>query len=795
MRKLNRSKVSPPDLQYSTEGEKTFNELRKFYAQPLEKRSQIRHKAPQYSRDVNRDLLETSNNACAYCEAPLNEKTVHIDLYRPVKVEPNEQVGDHYWWLLFDWQNMLPICNECSFAKGAQFPIAGKRVPIKHADDQPRGSALEKEEPYLLNPYEDDPEEYFDYSSNGMIKPRSTLGHMQKRRAEVTIETLDLNRKSAINRRSDMVHRVRDLTKSLVLKKKGEKLPRTVEEDHFLKGLIDPQSPMRNLSNHVLKEDFGLKILIQGDGLHVETISKGLNKPGSLLEAETGARTKPGSTRANKESPKKTSSEAQRTPPKTATENAPSKEKVAHQALTISKLIVENYRIFEKAVFLIPQERLKDLVDTERELNLDLNTETAGGNQEERRKTIDENGSESPQQETFRHSGWKMLLGENGSGKSSLLEALALILSGKKALSKMKEHFSTSLRRGATSGRIEVYFHQRTDPIVVNITNSGLKWEQGEVPNIFLRAYGPVRLLPQKGKSSDLLEKRGVNKNIQNLFDPFYPMVDAEEWLRTIVVKNQQQFFDVCVALKDLLDLTDNSTRLDFQFENNKPTQFGLFVNGSFTRLKHFSAGYKTMVGLACDIMAGNPTDTHQIRGVVLIDEIGAHLHPSWRMSILRRLEQTFPLIQFIASTHEPLCLHGLGAGEVALVKRNVDDPSMATVHDDMDSPAGLRSDQLLTSELFGLSTTLDPRTAEFFDRYYNLIAKASALDDSGKAQLKDLHERLNRKSILGSSRRDMYLLRLIDEHLMKSPTNVRFPKPTKKIIEALTDASWRLNN
>ena len=34
-------------------------------------------------------------------------------------------------------------------------------------------------------------------------------------------------------------------------------------------------------------------------------------------------------------------------------ENAPSKEKVAHQALTISKLIVENYRIFEKAVFLI----------------------------------------------------------------------------------------------------------------------------------------------------------------------------------------------------------------------------------------------------------------------------------------------------------------------------------------------------------------------------------------------------------------------------------------------------------
>ncbi|MBK7297147.1 MAG: AAA family ATPase [Flavobacteriales bacterium] len=251
------------------------------------------------------------------------------------------------------------------------------------------------------------------------------------------------------------------MTKSLVLKKKGEKLPRTVEEDHFLKGLIDPQSPMRNLSNHVLKEDFGLKILIQGDGLHVETISKGLNKPGSLLEAETGARTKPGSTRANKESPKKTSSEAQRTPPKTATENAPSKEKVAHQALTISKLIVENYRIFEKAVFLIPQERPKDLVDTERELNLDLNTETAGGNQEERRKTIDENGSESPQQETFRHSGWKMLLGENGSGKSSLLEALALILSGKKALSKMKEHFSTGLRRGATSGRIEVYFHQR----------------------------------------------------------------------------------------------------------------------------------------------------------------------------------------------------------------------------------------------------------------------------------------------------------------------------------------------
>ena len=57
--------------------------------------------------------------------------------------------------------------------------------------------------------------------------------------------------------------------------------------------------------------------------------------------------------------------------------------------------------------------------------------------------------------------------------------------------------------------------------------------------------------------------------------------------------------------------------------------------------------------------------------GIFIIDEIDAHLHPSWQRRIIPTLQLHFPNVQIFASTHSPMMVAGLKAGQVHLLKRD----------------------------------------------------------------------------------------------------------------------------
>ena len=67
------------------------------------------------------------------------------------------------------------------------------------------------------------------------------------------------------------------------------------------------------------------------------------------------------------------------------------------------------------------------------------------------------------------------------------------------------------------------------------------------------------------------------------------------------------------------------------------------------------------------------PADFEQKPGVLLIDEIDAHLHPSWQRRIIPTLSRHFPKLQIFCSTHSPLMLAGLESGQVQLLRRGKD--------------------------------------------------------------------------------------------------------------------------
>ena len=83
------------------------------------------------------------------------------------------------------------------------------------------------------------------------------------------------------------------------------------------------------------------------------------------------------------------------------------------------------------------------------------------------------------------------------------------------------------------------------------------------------------------------------------------------------------------------------------------------------------------------------------------------------------------------------------------------------------ESPADLRVDQLLTSMMFGLHSTLDPELEEQFDRYYYLLSrKPDALGPDEVEELETLKNSVGKQGVLGDSRRDQMIYEVIDRFL-----------------------------
>ena len=92
------------------------------------------------------------------------------------------------------------------------------------------------------------------------------------------------------------------------------------------------------------------------------------------------------------------------------------------------------------------------------------------------------------------------------------------------------------------------------------------------------------------------------------------------------------------------------------------------------------------------------PTDLQSQPGILFIDEIDAHLHPSWQRRILPAITRHFPKLQIFCSTHSPLMLAGLQAGQVQLLKRSENGSINATTNEK--DIVGWTADEILRNVL-----------------------------------------------------------------------------------------------
>jgi len=271
---------------------------------------------------------------------------------------------------------------------------------------------------------------------------------------------------------------------------------------------------------------------------------------------------------------------------------------------------------------------------------------------------------------------WIFLTGENGYGKTLILQAIATALY---PIDKNINEIVNSSQTGITS--------------IVELNNGDVygvypgKSNRSEFKRnsnfIFLSCYGSSRLLTSNKESNAekdltypdldrLFKDQSIFKNIEYELIKWKLKSESKKINREeeLILKNRLEW--VKNIFIELLNLAD----IDIDSLNEKVTYIEKDVKGEglipVDRDK-LGSGFKSLIGLVGDLIiklinSKQPTENPlKLLGIVLIDEIELHLHPKLQREIPRVLSKFFPRIQFIVSSHSPMPLLGAPENSVFL--------------------------------------------------------------------------------------------------------------------------------
>ncbi|MBE8127385.1 N-6 DNA methylase [Photobacterium damselae] len=180
----------------------------------------------------------------------------------------------------------------------------------------------------------------------------------------------------------------------------------------------------------------------------------------------------------------------------------------------------------------------------------------------------------------------------------------------------------------------------------------------------------------------------------------------------------------------------------DVTFDKNSNDVVVSWVNEDnecvFLALEQLSEGYRNMVALTIDLVRRayllNPTSEHplDVIGVVLIDEIELHLHPRWQQTVLEDITKLFPNIQFIVTTHSPQVLTTVKGECIRVVS------SSFRSAESVDSPYGGENSRVM-KQILHVNSRPDTEVSEKLKEYFDLIELGKGEDEQAIALREEL--------------------------------------------------------
>lgn len=367
------------------------------------------------------------------------------------------------------------------------------------------------------------------------------------------------------------------------------------------------------------------------------------------------------------------------------------------------------------------------------------------------------------------YAGWTVFTGDNGSGKSALLKAIVVGLVGKETARALQPSFHRWIRDGENEASIQLEtiekfeddtdspFHGSTclSQLEIKLEHSGREIklrdprESEKCPGLFswfICGYGPFRRV--FGASADATRQMVTpdTESLITLFQESASLAEVDQWLKKLHHKSLEKRYEESTLLDLLLKILCDDL-LPNQITVDRVDSDGLWLkdrNGVELAWSDMSDGYRSALALLTDILRHLMNDEHMWRscinedfdkklvvtrhGVILIDEIDAHLHPEWQQKIGFWLKRHFPNIQFLVTTHSPIiCQAADDNGLFVLPEPGSQDKPKALSKEEYNKVIASRPDTILLTSAFGLQNTRSPRAVEARAEFAKLKSKRRA--------------------------------------------------------------------
>ena len=290
---------------------------------------------------------------------------------------------------------------------------------------------------------------------------------------------------------------------------------------------------------------------------------------------------------------------------------------------------------------------------------------------------------------------WTCIAGINGSGKSSILQALAMALLGERLVTELGgERIRRLLRRTgiesqAAEIKVTVRVGQERETLYLPLSEQGVDLSK-------LNAYP----YPKKGKMRDFwehLQKQvvvgyGASRNLSDFRDTRYSSL-------SIPVQRQMTLFDSLTQIASVDVLLDGGPSSAPVLKTLKRLLKAVLVEelapghnadrivfsqcGTEVDAIDLPDGFRSTVAWLADLCAAwhrtappeetETSDPTRISGIALVDEIDLHLHATLQRALVPRLRAALPNVQFIVTTHSPLVLASFDRAEIVVLDRDTE--------------------------------------------------------------------------------------------------------------------------
>tara|TARA_R110002096_G_scaffold197468_6_gene380824 strand:+ start:4644 stop:5918 length:1275 start_codon:yes stop_codon:yes gene_type:complete len=354
-----------------------------------------------------------------------------------------------------------------------------------------------------------------------------------------------------------------------------------------------------------------------------------------------------------------------------------------------------------------------------------------------------------------------ILLGNNGTGKSNILKAIGLVLAGRDALPELLGEPESWIRLGQKQCEIHAVIQTKEDEErnlsiqikkndevsdVLDRNRESLSELESALEHTnrsyFTLGYGATRRLNierrLRSKSSPLRHLRA--QNIGSLFSPEAMLTPIESWAMDMDYQgNKGAVSTIKRVMSDFLN------GVQFSRIDKKSGSLMFKTPEGEVPMNLLSDGYQNVAAWVGDLLY-RTTETFQdyksplnTRGVLLIDELEAHLHPNWQKELLAFLESRLPNFQIVTTTHSPVIAQQAKSGELFYLERK---GKSLDLHGFVGNPQSLLLHQLIMSDAFGMdsdeSFELTKKKARF-----EKLSQRSALSANLQNEMDGLKEEL----------------------------------------------------